>query len=106
MPIPDAIKVGGFAYQILADGSKEVDLAEDGYQALTSHRELTIALSERHIKMQQESLLHEILHCIALYTNLTKVWGDSAEDYVFRLSRALYAVLKDNPAFLVYLAED
>ena len=81
-------------------------LAQAGNQAETDNHELVITLRSDRPKWWQESVVHELLHCLALHTQLVDEWGDKDEGYVARLAAALYMVITDNPEIIAYWAED
>lgn len=106
MPVPDKIKVGGFFYRVISDGSCDLEMARDGNRGETDHNAFTVKLISDRESRWKEILVHEVLHCVALHTHLVDTWGEQDEDYVRRLGDALYMVFRDNPELLAFWAED
>lgn len=86
MEIPQKIKIGGHTYTIIVTDDKNI-VDEDSYGNRDDSK-MEIALSKKVFHSQQEeTLLHEILHCIN---------NELSEVTIQNIAQGLYQVLKDN----------
>lgn len=112
--VPDTIVVGAARYTLLVDQAA-IDKAavEMGYGVQGklcghhSHAGLTITLHpDQPADGARDSLLHEVLHALASQTDLNRDWAEHDEAFVARLTPALLALLRANPALVQFLTSD
>jgi hypothetical protein len=100
-PRPEAVRVLGVSMPVLVR-SEDEDCYLDGKHGYIDHSRGRIILNARRAALAEapETVLHEILHGleVATATPLT-------EEVVTRISRGLYAVLRDNPELVRWLME-
>lgn len=107
--VPTSVVVGPFKYKVLCDAQarlRAVEHAADGKGLLgyTNPNLLEITVAEQLPRqMQQETLLHELLHAIAHVTGLAIEWGDDEEQTICRLSPILLDMLQRNVELVDYL---
>lgn len=64
------------------------------------HTNIKISIDSSNV-IQQETVIHEILHCIANQMGLSRLQDD--EDMIDALSTGLLNVIRDNPKIIDYL---
>jgi hypothetical protein len=107
--VPTSVRIGPFKYTVLCDAQarlRAVEHAADGKGLLgyTNPNLLEITVAEQMPRqLQQETLLHELLHAIASVTGLTVEWGDDEEQIICRLSPVLLDVLQRNVELVDFL---
>lgn len=96
MKIPKKIRVGGHYYKIhVVDGE---DQKKGGNNwGKTFHHQKEIYIDKTAAPTQQEqTFIHEILHCVDKVYNGDELFEKQGEAMVCRLAEGLYQVLKDN----------
>lgn len=94
------VKVGPFVYDV----EWVTGLADEGTLSTTDLR-LLLATNAA-IPRVKEAALHEILHAVIDLTPLRAKNKDEEEDMVAALSPLLFQVLRDNPDFVKWVAND
>jgi hypothetical protein len=96
MRIPKTLKVGGIHYAV----KRRPQVKNKGEQAcwgLTNYATAEIIVdSKLHGHVVEEVFIHEMTHAIFNQTGISNDVGTKEEEYVDRLSKGLYQVLKDN----------
>ena len=89
--IPETIKIGGTVYKIIYDDNIKGCWGEKAVGRLIPERSVLYIDINCGIQAQEQILCHETVHGMLRFCNI-----DAPEDYVERLGRVLYQVLKDN----------
>lgn len=93
MTLPTSLWILGKPYRVYV-GRKDLDLARNGNRAEVSNREMEIDIrSDLTPEIQQEALLHEVLHALE---DILMAHDALKESQVHALSSGLFAVLRDN----------
>ena len=96
MKIPSKIKVGGMTYKIDQVSSYDMAKGCDNW-GKTDFSTLSIKVDkELPQERKEESFLHEVFHTIMHSTGLFREVKEKEEDFVLRISQAVYQVFKDN----------
>ena len=94
MSLPDKVKIGGIDYDISLIGPDNKQLEDGECWGIIDHENCEILISKELKKdKQKEILVHEILHGIVDFVELEE---EISDDYISRLSKIFYQVLKDN----------
>lgn len=108
-PMPTAIRVGPLVYEVSADSLAHLLVEHAAGKALlgeTNHQALTIMVSPNMAPLAtQSTLLHEVLHAV-IATAAFPIDSDDEERLVRVLEAPLFALIRDNPELLAYLASD
>lgn len=100
--LPESVKVGAFAYEIIAWDAKEA--ADTKHYGEASQRQQRIRIDISFGRRRAAStLLHEILHCIWMAWSMHE--GDPEERVMDTLESGLAAVYCDNPEVMRWIAE-
>ena len=102
MPLPKHLKVMGRTYKVVEGPTLPADeLGVEDAWGVSDHAQELIGLKSTLKKHQkQDTLLHEIVHCVAFSQS-----NSLPEDIVQSLAYGLYRVIRDNPKAVEYLAE-
>ena len=103
MALPSRVRIHGLWYPVVSVvGKKDRHLSKHGRAwGCLVNRTRTIKIDKRApLEMQQETLLHEIVHGIVSASGLDDV---ITEKRVLLLARSLYGVLMDNPELARWL---
>jgi hypothetical protein len=109
---PSSVRIGGYEFSIEWPDADLTMPSGDKAVGHSSYHQLTLQVCTNYpLPMQQDTLLHEILHSIN-ETNSTSNWwksvqsdpnGDFEEALVSSTTPVLLAVLRDNPHVLKWL---
>jgi hypothetical protein len=107
---PKKVIVGPHTYKVVVDqGAIDGRGREERSDLLghTDRRRLVITLApDQNLRMLQESLLHEVLHCVTGMSGLAEEWSvETEEAAVNRLAPILLDVFRRNPALVSFLRE-
>lgn len=101
---PESLKVGAKTYRFLWDQENW----DEGEYGRTNHVKLTISINtmDPAEEQQQDTVLHEVLHCIfaqignpANYTQIT----EAEEHWVTTMTPWLHGIMKDNPVVFDFI---
>ncbi len=102
--LPKTIKIGSHVHKVTVVKNLRSKAGEEAL-GLYSYDDQRISIEESITPSRQaEVLLHEILHALYAYFDISKE-GDKEETVVSRLAEGLATVFKDNPALIKYLEE-
>ncbi len=108
--LPAVVEVGPFRYTVTADELERLRIEHAEARQLsgrTDHDLLRIYVdttAAAGADTRRDTLLHEVLHCLAFTAGLSAEWGSEKEETVVRrLSPLLLDALRRNPALVAYL---
>jgi len=100
-PMPEFVRVLGIDVPLLLRRSDE-DAYLDSRHGYCDHgRDRIVLRREDTQEQRRETVWHELLHAVEKATTT-----DLPEEVLGRVSRAQYAILRDNPALVAWLMED
>lgn len=108
MKLPPRLKIGALTYRVRTSRKHMNQVCRDDSRDLLgrcSPRTLTISIEPRQAAgAKRDTITHEALHALFDQVGLAQEWGtDTEETVVARLTPALVALLRDNPAFVAYV---
>lgn len=111
--IPESVKVGPHTYSVGNDdrelriAGREMDADLIGHSDHV-HLRITVESGLAH-SLEQETVLHEVLHCVFSITNLADELNEkdegNEEKFIQRISPLLLQVIQENPELMRYLYE-